>query len=52
MRRYKKEIMAGILLVIMSFICSMSYVYAMSAPVSSVIITSENASYEEKVPGS
>ncbi len=52
MRRYKKEIMAGILLVIMSFICSMSYVYAMSAPVSSVIITSENASYEGKVPGS
>ncbi len=52
MQRYKKEIMAIFLFVIMLLVCSMSYAYAMSAPVSSVIITSENASYEEKVPGS
>ena len=51
-RRYQKEIMASILLIIMLFICSMSYAYAMSAPISSVIITSENASYEEKEEGS
>ena len=51
-RRYQKEIIASILLIIMLFICSMSYAYAMSAPISSVIITSENVSYEEKVPGS
>ncbi len=52
MRRYKKEFVAIILLVVMILVCSMSYAYAMSAPVSSVIITSENVSYEEKVPGS
>ncbi len=52
MRKYQKEIVAGVLLVVMIFICSMSYAYAMSAPISSVIITSENVSYEEKVPGS
>ena len=52
MRKYQKEIMASILLIIMLFICSMSYAYAMSAPISSVIITSENVSYEEKVPSS
>ena len=52
MQRYKKEIMAIFLFVIMLLVCSMSYAYAMSAPVSSVIITSENVSYEEKVPGS
>ena len=52
MRKYKKEITAGMLLIIMIFICSMSYAYAMSAPIPSVIITSENVSYEEKAPGS
>lgn len=52
MRKYQKEIVAGVLLVVMIFICSMSYAYAISAPISSVIITSENVSYEEKVPGS
>ena len=52
MRKYQKEIVASILLIIMIFICSMSYAYAMSAPISSVIITSENVSYEEKVPSS
>ncbi len=52
MKRYKKEITAGILLIVMIFICSMSYAYAMSAPIPSVIISSENTSYEEKAPGS
>ena len=52
MRKYQKEIVASILLIIMIFICSMSYAYAMSAPIPSVIITSENVSYEEKVPSS
>ncbi len=52
MRKYKKEITAGMLLIIMIFICSMSYAYAMSALIPSVIITSENVSYEEKAPGS
>ena len=50
--RYKKEIMAIFLFVIMVIVCSMSYAYAMSSPIPSIIITSENASYEEKVPGS
>ena len=49
---YRKELMAIFLFVIMFFVCSMSYAYAMSAPIPSIIITSENASYEEKVPGS
>ena len=49
---YRKELMAIFLFVIMFFVCSMSYAYAMSASIPSIIITSENASYEEKVPGS
>ena len=49
---YKKELMAIFLFVIMFLLCSMSYAYAMSAPIPSIIITSENVSYEEKVPGS
>ena len=52
MRKYKKEIVAVILLVIMFLVCSMSYTYAMSAPVSKVIVTSENASYENSEEGS
>ena len=52
MKRYRKEFVAIILLGIAILVCSMSYAYAMSAPVSSVIITSENVSFEEKVPGS
>ena len=50
--RYKKELMAIFLFVIMFLLCSMSYAYAMSAPIPSIIITSENVSFEEKVPGS
>ena len=52
MRKYKKEIMAIVLLVVMFFVCSMSYAYAMSNPVPSVIIMSENISYESKEEGS
>ncbi len=52
MRKYQKEIVAGVLLVVMIFICSMSYAYAISAPISSVIITSENTNYENKEEGS
>ena len=51
-KNYKKGMMAILLLVVMFFVCSLSYAYTMSTPVPSVIITSENVSYEEKVPGS
>ena len=52
MKKYQKEIVAGVLLMAMIFVCSMSYAYAMSAPVSSIIITSENTNFAEKAPGS
>ena len=45
---YRKELMAIFLFVIMFFVCSMSYAYAMSAPIPSIIITSENVTLRAK----